>query len=296
VKAPDESLARVIRSVAGDQEVSPSAIPGVACVRRPTTGLMENRRWRACLAVVAEGTKELVLGSVTYRLSPGHWTLTPVPLPVTSRIAGAPFGCVIVELTPSDLGRMVMAMDPRDAEPGGVAPGIFMGEVDPAMRDVIHRMSTLLGSCEAGRVLGTGCVSELLFHVLRGATGPAIRRYLRADGVAHRICEAALHIEAQLERPIDIEALCVAAHVSRTVFYEHFKHMTSLSPVQYQKRLRLLRAQHLMVHEHTTAEDAAFRVGYQSPSHFSRDYARLFGEPPHQNATRLREQGRSVEG
>ena len=111
---------------------------------------------------------------------------------------------------------------------------------------------------------------------------------MRAGSEAHRICRIVHRIETQLADELDIEALAADARVSRTVFFEQFKRVTSLSPGQYQKRLRLLEAQRLMVEERTTAEDAAFRVGYGSPSQFSREYARMFGEPPQRNATRLR--------
>ncbi|KIG11950.1 Transcriptional regulator, AraC family protein [Enhygromyxa salina] len=285
----DEDLAGAIRAVAGHVGLTPTAIPKVACIRSASTGALKNQTWRACLAVVAEGTKELVLGGATYRLSPGHWTLTPVPLPLTSRIAAAPFSGVLVELELVSLARLVAEMDRRDEEVGELPPGIFVGRLDEGMRCAVNRLAGLMAAEEAGRVLGEGRVRELLFHLLRSPMGPAIRRFVRAGGAAHRICEAAHHIEARLDQAIDVEGLAATAHMSRTVFYEQFKRVTSLSPLQYQKRLRLLQAQRLMVDEQTTAEDAAYRVGYQSPSHFSRDYIRLFGEPPYRNALRLRE-------
>ncbi|MEM9490675.1 MAG: helix-turn-helix domain-containing protein, partial [Myxococcota bacterium] len=179
-------------------------------------------------------------------------------------------------------------MDARDEEARELCPGIFMGEVDAPMRRAVARLAELFDEDEAGRVLGDGCIRELLFHLLRGPNGPAIRRFVQVGSVEHRIYQITHRIESQLDAPIDVDALAAAAHVSRTVFYEQFKRVTSFSPLQYQKRLRLLQAQRLMVDEHMTVENAAYRVGYQSPSQFSRDYVRLFGEPPRRNATRLR--------
>ncbi len=288
MSSDEEALARAIRSVGAPDGVTPTAVPEVVGVRHHESGPFQNRHWRACLGVVGEGVKELALGGSTYRLSPGHWTLTPVPLPLTSRIAAAPFGAVLIGVDPFSLSGLVSEMDARDDEAEELSAGIFVGELDDGMRGAVRRLSALLGDGEAGRVLGPGCVRELLFRVLQGPAGPSIRRFVRGGGAAHRICEAAHRIEAQLEEPLDVDELALTVHLSRTVFFEQFKRVTSLSPLQYQKRLRLLRAQRLMVDEQTTAEDAAYRVGYQSPSHFSRDYARLFGEPPQRNATRLR--------
>lgn len=284
-----QRLERAIRATAIADGVTPTAVPGVDCVRFVATESLQNRRWRACLAIVAEGTKELVLGDNIYAVSRGHYTVTPVPLPLTSRIAEAPFSGLLVSLDPAVLGRVVADMDARDEEAGELRPGIFIGELDPSMHRAVAGLVELFDEEETGRVLGEGRIRELLFHLLRGPNGPAIRRFVRAGSVEHRIYAVTHRIEAQLNSPIDVDVLAATAQVSRTVFYEQFKRVTSFSPLQYQKRLRLLQAQRLMVDEHTTAEDAAYRVGYQSPSQFSRDYARLFGEPPGRNTTRLRD-------
>ncbi len=249
---------------------------------------VENRRWRASLAIVAEGTKELVMGSTRYRLSPGHYTVTPVPLPLVSRVAHAPFSCLLIGIDPVTLRAVAAEMDPRDEDAEALHPGIFVGEVCERMQDAAVRLSQQFESREAGAVVGPACIRELLFHVLRGPNGAAIRQFVRLGSEAHRIAAIVHQIETKLAARLNIDALAADAHVSRTVFFEQFRRVTSLSPVQYQKRLRLLEAQRLMVEESTTAEDSAYRVGYQSPSQFSREYARMFGEAPRTNASRLR--------
>ncbi|MCB9751057.1 MAG: AraC family transcriptional regulator [Myxococcales bacterium] len=287
-KGPHARLAAAIASVATRDGVFDVAVPGVACVRHSASRARQSRRWRACLAIVARGTKELALGRSTYALSPLHYTLTPLPLPLTSRIAAGPFLCLIINLEPRTLRQVDAEMDLRDEPLGGVSRGLFTGRLSAPMLDAAARLSGLFSSREASAVLGPGCVRELLFHALRGPNGPALRQFIRADGEAHRIARAVHHIESRLSARLDIEALASQAHVSRTAFFEQFKRVTSLSPVQYQKRLRLLEARRLLVEEATTAEDAGYRVGYQSPSQFSREYGRMFGEPPIKHATRLR--------
>ncbi len=237
---------------------------------------------------MAQGTKELVLGRTRYALSAGHYTLTPLPLPLTSRIVDPPFICLLIGLDPMTLSSVVAEMDDRDEAAEGLQRGFFVGKVCERMRDAALRLAQLFESHEAGAVLGPGCIRELLFHVLRGPNGPAIRQFVHAGSEAHRIGAAVHQIESRLAERLDIEALAADARVSRTLFFEQFKRVTSLSPLQYQKRLRLLEAQRLLVEEQTTAEEAAYRVGYQSPSQFSREYTRMHGEPPRYNAERLR--------
>ncbi len=289
----DKLLAAAIRAVAVGDGPSAGPVPGSSCVRYSSTSQFQNQLWRASLAIVAQGTKELVLGRTTYALSPGHYTLTPLSLPLISRVARAtahaPFLCLLIRIDPMMLSRVVADMDDRPEASDGLHRGVFVGEVCEHMRDAAVRLTALFESSEAGTVLGPGYVRELLFYVLRGPNGSALRQFVHANSEAQRISQAVHRIESDLTTQLDIAAMAAAAGVSRTVFFEQFKRVTSLSPVQYQKRQRLLEAQRLMVEERTTAEDAAYRVGYQSPSQFSREYARMFGEPPLRHATRLRD-------
>lgn len=260
--------------------VCETALPGTVCVHESRRGQLEARRWRACLAMVVHGRKDLVLGSQRHILRPGDYTFTPLPLAVASRISRAPFVALLVGLDTAMLGRIVAEMDARDDDDAAIGRGLFFGTLDAPMRDAAARLCETLCSAEASTVLGPGHVRELVFHALRGPHGPGIRRFLCAGTDAHRIGVAVRAIEANLAERLDVDALAAAASLSRTTFYAQFKRVTAHSPVQFQKRLRLLEAQRLLVQERTTAEDAAFRVGYASASQFSRDYARMFGQPP----------------
>jgi AraC-like DNA-binding protein len=291
--APDEALQRfteAVSTVAVSHGVFESPVRGTLCVRHAAVTPLQNRHWRACLAIVAQGSKELVLGRTRHVFTPWRYSLTPFPLPLNSRIARAPFVCLLVGVDALTLTRLVNDMDRRDEVAPTLDQALFVGDVSAPMRQAVVRLTDLFGSPEASRVLGPGCVRELLFHVLRGPNGAAIRQFVRAGSEAHRIYHAVHRIEAELSEPLDIGAMAANAAMSRTVFFEHFKRVTSLSPVQFQKRLRLLEAQRLLVEEHTTAEDAAYKVGYQSASQFSREFTRMFGEPPLKNASRLRPQ------
>jgi AraC-like DNA-binding protein len=283
-----ERFAAAVRAVAPRDGTFDAPVAGTVCVSHSSVSALQNRHWRACLAIVAQGSKELVVGRVSHHFTPWHYTLTPFPLPLTSRITKAPFSCVLIGLEVRMLSRIVLEMDRRDDEPRVLKQAFFVGEVTGRMRDAAMRLGELFEAREASHVLGPACVRELLFHVLQGPNGPALRQFVRAGSEAHRIYQAAHRIETHLSDPLDIAGLAASAAMSRTVFFQQFKRVTSLSPVQFQKRLRLLEAQCLLVEGRATAEDAAYQVGYRSPSQFSREYARMFGEPPLENAARLR--------
>lgn len=187
------------------------------------------------------------------------------------------------------LSGIVAEMEPCPEEPEGPHRGLFVGKVDPPMLDAATRITELFSSREAGQVLGPGRIRELLYLVLRGPVGLGLRRFASIDSEAYRICRAVHRIETDLPGELDIVGLATEVGMSRTTFFEQFKRVTAQTPVQYKKRLRLLEAQRLMVEEAATAEGAAYRVGYRSPSQFSREYTRMFGEPPSTNAARLRD-------
>ncbi len=153
------------------------------------------------------------------------------------------------------------------------------------------RLTRLMDSKDDLRVLGPLVVKELLYHLLRGTEGPAIGQFARSGTKTQRVAHAAFEIRSNLQADLDVVALAKAAGMSRSAFFKHFRDVTSLSPIQYQKRLRLLEAQHLMVHAEQTAQASAYRVGYESPSQFSREYARMFGDSPSRHAAKLRRAG-----
>lgn len=165
---------------------------------------------------------------------------------------------------------------------------MFLAPASERLLETALRFTELFDSPGDAAVLAPLVHRELLYHLLKGPDGPAIRQLVSAGSVGQRIAQALHRLQAVLDRPIDIAALARDARMSRAAFFRHFKEATSMSPVQYQKRLRLLEARRLMVETAEGAEAAAFRVGYRSPSQFSRDYSRMFGAAPRRHAVALR--------
>jgi AraC-like DNA-binding protein len=270
-----------------------SPFPGVHLARYDVTDRRAKRRWRACLAIVAQGTKEVVLGGTTYRCAEGYYTAAPLHLPVISRIAVAsprtPFLALLVDLNPLTLAEVAAQLDDEYLRASTASVrALFRGLASESMLEAAVRLTRLLSSKDDVRVLGPLVVKELVYHLLRGTEGPAIGQFVRSGTKTQKVAQAAFLIRSNLQADLDVVALAKAAAMSRSAFFQHFKDVTSLSPIQYQKRLRLLEAQQLMVQAEQTAQTSAYRVGYQSASQFSREYTRMFGDSPSHHAARLR--------
>jgi transcriptional regulator GlxA family with amidase domain len=143
-------------------------------------------------------------------------------------------------------------------------------------------------------VLGPLVIKEILYHLLKGADGLAIRQFVRSGSNMHKISQAIYSLRAELNADVDVAALAKAANMSRSAFFKHFKEVTSMSPIQYQKRLRLLEARRLMIDVDETAQGSAFKVGYNSVSQFSREYSRMFGSSPLRDAMKFKRTGNSI--
>jgi AraC-like DNA-binding protein len=167
----------------------------------------------------------------------------------------------------------------------------FTGEADEGMVDGAVRLARTLDEPERARVIGPWIIPELFYFLLKGPEGASIREFVSAGSTMHRIANAVFTIRTNLHKPIDVGALARAAGMSRSAFFQHFRDIAAMSPIQYQKRLRLLEARRLMVDEDETAERSSFRVGYRSASQFSREYARMFGVSPRRDTSKIRRGG-----
>jgi len=286
------TIARFVRT----DGFHPSPVPGVHCVRYSNTDRRAKRQWRACLAIVAQGCKEVLLGRDTYRCAEGRYTATPIPLPVISRIAIAapdrPFLAILIDLDPLTVAEVAAQIGPPTAEEAGsTSRALFSGAADKGMLEAAARLGRVLQAPDRARVLGPLIVRELFYHLLTGPEGAAIREFVSAGSAMHRIANAAFMIRTNLHSSFDVGALAKASGMSRSAFFQHFRDVTAMSPIQYQKRLRLLEARRLMIEDDETAERSSFRVGYQSASQFSREYVRMFGVSPRRDAGKLRRVG-----
>lgn len=284
---------KALEIYAPDEGFQATPIDGVYSVKLShRSAEYKKQTWRACLAIIAQGCKEVILEGEIYRCDATHYTATPIMLPVVSRIAEAapdkPFLGILIDLEASTLFETARRLDDfteAGTNPKTVPRALFRGRADGKMLAAAIRLTGLLTAArEESRVLAPLVIRELFYHLLKGEEGAAIRQYVRAGSPLQKIAQAVHTLESELERDINIAELSRAAQMSRSAFFDYFKQVTALSPIQFQKRLRLLEAKRLMTETGETAERSAYLVGYKSASQFSREYARMFGRPPARDA------------
>ena len=244
------------------------------------------------LGIVVQGKKEAVLHEATYQYEVAQYLVVSVDLPLS--------GCA-VEATPAQpyLG-FKLALDPvqlcdiiaqtssvKDRKENSVR-GWFISNAEPSLIDCAIRLTKLLDTPQDIPFLAPMVIREIYYRLLMGEQGEAVRQMATLGSAMQRISEVIRWIKADFTKPLRVEHLALAANMSPASFHRHFKEVTSMSPLQYQKQLRLLKARHLMLTESADASSAAYQVGYESPSQFSREYSRMFGTPPIRDIERLR--------
>jgi AraC-like DNA-binding protein len=305
MSAPSAVLEKLTNLVAAWSPLeggNPAPIPRVYCFKVSAPQVRTKRPWRASFCIVLRGVKEFSLEGQIYRGRGPHYIVSPIDLPVTSRVMGAtqasPFLGIKLDFDANavrevaaqlDRDQAIAASGPRDAR------ALFVGAATDRMLDAALRLCELFSTPGDAHVLFPLISRELIFHLLKGPDGPAIRDLVRTGSHAHRIAEAIYRLQLSLEEDVDIDDLARSAGMSRAAFFKRFKDATAMSPLQYQKRLRLLEARRLMLEENEGAEVAAFRVGYASPSQFSREYSRMFGNSPMRDTRTLARNTRIVE-
>jgi len=264
--------------------VHPSPIAGVSCIRISHPYPRAKRRWRACFCVIVQGIKEFTLEGRVYREAGPHYIVNPLDLPLTSRVTGVSPARPLLSLkldfesvAMREVAAQLAWVHTDDAEP---ARAIYMRPASDRMLEAAARLCELFARPAEALILGPLAIRELIFHLLSGPDGPALRQLVRAGSHSHRIAEAVMQLQVSLDEDLDIAACAKRAGMSRATFFKRFKEATAMSPLQYQKRLRLLEARRLMVEEGEGAGTSALRVGYASASQFSREYARMFGNAP----------------
>jgi AraC-like DNA-binding protein len=247
--------------------------------------------YEASLCVVVQGSKEVRLAGETFRYDSAHSLLVSVDLPVTARVVEASKGrpCLVarVMLNAAVVGEF-LADGPPPLRPGPPARALGVTSVEPPLLDAITRLVTLLDAPEDIPALAPLVLREITYRILAGPQGAKLRQFAAAGAPAHRIARAVQWLTDHYAEPLRVEELAKRVGMSPSALHLHFKHVTTLSPLQYQKRLRLQEARRIMLGEGLDAGGAAFRVGYESPSQFGREYRRMFGTPPGKDVAALR--------
>ncbi|MFT0621848.1 AraC family transcriptional regulator N-terminal domain-containing protein [Ectopseudomonas guguanensis] len=256
-------------------------IPGLTVIRTSQPSGLDYAITRPLACLVLQGSKQVMMGTRSFTFSAGDSLLITADVPAVSQIVQAsheaPYISLVIDLDPALLTEL---MEEIKAVPSAEAEPIRIEPTDSEVAEAALRVMRLLDAPTSARVLRASRVRELHYWLLAGRHGPAISRLGWPDGHAQRIARAVKVLRSEFTRPLPVERLASVAGMSLSSFHHHFRNQTSLTPLQFQKQLRLIEARRLMTGEGATASSAAFAVGYESVSQFSREYRRLFGLPP----------------
>jgi AraC-like DNA-binding protein len=294
-----DELARLKRSItryAGDG-LTRTALPGVSVVCSPTVSEPLCGIAEPTLAVVAQGVKATTLNGRTFTYGPGQFLVVSVDLPVTGNIilanADEPFLAFVFELRPRMIAALLLetatAATAAPAVPDGLPAGIAVSDASPALLDAIARLLALLDAPEDAAALAPGIEREVLWRLITGPQGATVRQIGLADSRLAHLARAIRWIRAHYNETLRVEELAALATMSVSAFHRHFRAVTSMTPIQFQKEIRLHEARARLLAEPGDVTGVGFAVGYESPSQFSREYRRLFGVPPSRDARALRD-------
>jgi len=281
---------RIARALPEDGAAEP--LPGLHLFRSSTPTEPLHGVTRPSLCVIAQGSKEVLLGDSLYRYDPAHYLLATVALPVVGQVVEAsaeqPYLSLRLELDPVLVGSVMVEAGPLSSRDAGDVRAIDVSPLDADLLDTVVRLARLLGSPAEARVLRPLITREIVYRLLQGDQGNRLRHLTLLGGPTDRIAEAVERLRRDFKQPLRIEGLAQEMGMSVSGFHRHFKAVTAMSPLQFQKQIRLQEARRLMIGEDLDAARAGYRVGYDDASHFTREYKRLFGEPPMRDVQRLR--------
>jgi AraC-like DNA-binding protein len=292
VDADREELAeRIARALPHNGVTEPR--PGVLLSRFTTTTELVHGFLEPCFCVIAQGAKALTIGGDVFRYDPAQYMISTVGLPMTAQVVEAseerPYLGLRLNLDPSVVASVMVESGIVQPRGDGSVKAADVSTLDAALLDATVRLMRLIESPREYRALSPLVIREIVYRLLTGAQGSRMRHLANFGGHAHRMVRAVEKLREHFDETLRIEDIARELGMSLSGFHAHFKAVTSMSPLQFQKQLRLQEARRLMVSEHLEAAEAGFRVGYENASHFSRDYKRHFGEPPMRHVERTRE-------
>lgn len=272
--------------------VHATAIAPLVFVRECNTSIATHDVSEPLLAIVVQGKKELLLNEEIYRYGVAQYLVVSVDLPLSGCAIEAtpdqPYLGFKLKLDPAQLCEIIAQTNPGISQKKESVRGWFISDADPPLIDCAIRLTKLLDTPQDIPFLVPMIVREIYYRLLVGEQGEAVRQIATSGSNMQRIAEVIKQIKADFMKPLRVEDLAEQANMSASSFHRHFKAVTSMSPLQYQKQLRLLTARQIMLAENVDATQAAYQVGYESTSQFSREYSRMFGAPPIRDIERLR--------
>lgn len=277
---------RAVVARQGREGPTQTDVPGLTLYIESDPSVTTYVVYQPVFALILGGVKRTLLGGHVFQISAGDYVVVSVDLPASGQVLEPPYSAVTLALDLKMLADLIIGSklpDPR------VPPGLDINRADPDLLDPMLRLVRLLDRPEDLQVLAPMIQREIFWRLLRGPSGPVVREIATADSRLSQISRAITWLRTNYAEPVRIERLAELAGMSPASFHRHFKTVTAMSPLQYQKLIRLQTARARLVAQPGDVAGVGFSVGYESSTQFSREYARQFGAPPGRDAARFRE-------
>lgn len=274
--------------------VHDTAIPQLQLARTSHEMLPMRTLYKPAFCLLAQGRKRVLLNEEPMTYDALHYLAVSHQLPVSGQVIEAtpatPYLGLKLDIEPKDIAALLLEIGTPRPPPPGAARGIFTGRIDAVLLDAVLRLLRLLETPQDIPALAPLVMREILYRLLSCDEGWRLAQIGTPDSQSQRISRAIAWLQERFDQPLKIEAMASAVNMSASSLHHHFKQVTAMSPLQYQKQLRLQEARRLLLAGSVDAGTAGHRVGYESASQFSREYARCFGAPPARDIRRLRQQ------
>lgn len=284
-----KAVGRYAEAHADPAGLAQTPVPGLTTIRSTAPSSLVHAISRPLVCLVLQGRKQVAMGSESFRFGAGDSLLITADVPTVSQITRAtidePYLSLVLDLDPSVIAELSVQLK---ATPPATGAAVRAGQTDAEVADTALRLMRLLDRPASVPVLQAQLVRELHYWLLEGRHGPAIRKLGWPEGPAQRVARAVAVLRAEFMQALPVERLAATAGMSPSSFHHHFRTVTSLSPLQFQKQLRLIEARRLMASEGASASSAAFAVGYESVPQFTREYGRMFGLSPARDTEAMR--------
>ncbi len=287
VRVPPSLLGAVIAYIeaqGGGQGVFPTPIGGFNIVRSFKERMRLQQVYKPSICVVLQGAKEIVVGEDALRYGAMECLAVGMTLPATGHIVeaspDAPYTGITLELDVAMIRDVLEQLEVPPAPPASSGPCLFVRQVDEPLEECVVRLLRMCETPKAMPILFPSVMREICYWLLTGPNGGELCKLAEPESNAARVAKVLHLMHEDIARTLRMEELADVARMSLSSFHQHFKAMTSMTPLQFQKQLRLLEARRLMVMEDANVAEAAYQVGYESASQFSREYSRMFGVAP----------------
>ncbi|GIP51077.1 AraC family transcriptional regulator [Paenibacillus vini] len=285
-------MLRIIEKFTPEDGTHDTKVPGLRLIRSSRLSEPVYSVYEPSLCVVAQGSKVVMLGQEVYQYDPSSYLTASVHLPITGQVVGASSESPYLSL--QILFDMNQMLDVIQVSGEVIRPeketsrGLRVSRVNDTLLDAVLRLLKLVETPRDIPVLAPYIMREIIYRVLQNENSAALMQFAMTGSHAHRIAGVVEKLNREFAQPLRVEELAAEARMSASSLHEYFKQVTGMSPIQFQKQIRLQEARRLLFSGSIDAAEAAFQVGYESPSHFSREYARMFGMPPVRDVRRLR--------